>query len=552
MFAGFSFNSSRNSGLAVDCMTCLDISGHFTPHNLQTSWPSLIPSSSIRPLSLMFLPSAPQNHQIRPRSDIGVGDITGIIGIVFGAAAFFFALYQFRFNIFVSGKLRDKCSAGAIGGWNRFLKIRNRIAWKRPILVQFPLIKFNVFEVLRFRNNASVIEQPMLVRASWSNMLSCLDITPTDELISGYCSADTIPSNLDTPYLNPSLNDIGIYCYLLGMKNVQLDVVNVAILARNSHASITTREIPGVGNVVSLDGDLPELWKKYVHSRSTDELIETANWVNGYLPFKKFKALPYAFKPLNLIFALQNEWEEKIWEIHEGIERRRKHGLQPGDLVWEADQHSQQHSETWSEFWKSKQAGACPSILQVLAFLPFHHICAGFPLKLYLPYAHDLLPQFQRWWTQKPDSFCVADEQFQDQIEDGKLNGLNPTSSFCVVSELHGRSRSWLYNDWNELKPIFTGCPSMDTFDQLDQDANFKHPSPVFPIVGELLNHQDLTALLALTESKHLKFVRPYVTVEAALWLSLTMVDARIRVLWSAIPNQESKAVVYQGGFLAL
>ena len=118
----------------------------------------------------------PQQHQFRPRSDVSAGDITGIVGVVFGVSAFIFAIYQFRYNIFLSGKLRDKCSNGAIGNWARLVKFRNRFVLPgRRTVVDFPLLQFTVSEVLQYRNAANDI-QSALVRASWANLLSCLDV----------------------------------------------------------------------------------------------------------------------------------------------------------------------------------------------------------------------------------------------------------------------------------------------------------------------------------------------------------------------------------------
>lgn len=230
-------------------------------------------------------------------------------------------------------------------------------------------------------------------------MLSFLNVQPRPELLSGYASAEEIPSKLSTPYQFLSLNDIGIFSYLFGMKDVQVDL----------STRITSHEVPGSGTFIGLDGDLEAIWKTFLHRRSNAELQEIATRANGYFPFQKFMTTPYVFQAAHLIYAFQNEWNS--WKSHDKLERRQKHGQQIGDIVWESDQYreftNRSESLLWTKFRDERLGGGYSSIIQNLAFLPFHHVCAGFPLMLYMPYSPSLLPQFKSWWGAKRECLSV-------------------------------------------------------------------------------------------------------------------------------------------------
>lgn len=88
----------------------------------------------------MFLYPVLEPHQIQRSSNVSLsgGDIAGIVGVGLGLLALCFAIYQFRYSIYLIGKLRDKCSAGAIGGWEKYMNYSNSWALPgRPIKVKF-------------------------------------------------------------------------------------------------------------------------------------------------------------------------------------------------------------------------------------------------------------------------------------------------------------------------------------------------------------------------------------------------------------------------------
>ena len=97
-------------------------------------------------------------------------------------------------------------------------------------------------------------------RASWANMLECLDLEP-QMLITKMQRADVIPGVLDAPYQNTTLINIGLWCFVLGMKELNIDVTKGTIQARNSYASLLTTQqpVPGVSKVIHIEGNLERL-----------------------------------------------------------------------------------------------------------------------------------------------------------------------------------------------------------------------------------------------------------------------------------------------------
>ena len=324
-----------------------------------------------------------------------------------------------------------------------------------------------------------------------------------------------------------------------------------------------TREIPGLGNFVSLEGDPAAIWKTFVHPRSTEELTEIADRANGYFHFPKFRVTPYVFHPLHVIYAIRCQWDQTLWNSHDARERRQKHGLY-GDIVWESDKFRELgESPKWSEFRQTKLGGLCPSIVQSLAFLPFHHICAGFPLDRFMSYRNSLMLQFKSWWIRNRESPNVnLDTEFQNDIEVGHLRGLDVRSRFCMTKTdvPQPRSRSWIFDDWNDLfqvltnndlqNPVVRGVATLLDCDQLNSNRQFK-PFPIIPLVYNFLDSGDLAKIQKEIDARRIQHVHAYMTAEAALWLTLAMVDKRIQRACSTMENASDDPWKYRSGLLA-
>lgn len=172
----------------------------------------------------------------------------------------------------------------------------------------------------------------MTARASWANMLSCLGVQPSRELILRKQRADVIPTGMDAPMQSTTLRSIAVWCYLLGMKNVQFDTPNATIKARNKYANIVTtnQTVPGVANVISLEGDLDGLRRSIIQA-STAELFEVITRAIGLLDFVAFRVSPNNYQPFNIVYALHSDWNiARVWII-------RTTPTDVGNLIWEAN-----------------------------------------------------------------------------------------------------------------------------------------------------------------------------------------------------------------------
>src|ERR1700738_2315621 len=58
-------------------------------------------------------------------------------------------------------------------------------------------------------------------RTSWANLLECLDVDPRS-LVKGRQQADVIPTLMDGPMQSTTLSNLGLWCFILGMKELQM------------------------------------------------------------------------------------------------------------------------------------------------------------------------------------------------------------------------------------------------------------------------------------------------------------------------------------------
>ena len=516
------------------------------------------------------------------------------------------------FYQYITTNLRDKCSSGAIGGWQRYthtgFDIRN---WRPRVL--YPQVNLTVHDVLnaRFsaeaslrtlfrqslkpdnceykwhkrkkgdklgildvwhgrrvfkRANSTVTffqlpyrakrewlsylwkhprHKPLSARASWANMLYCLGVDPTTVLIESKERADIIPGNLDAPLQITTLREIIEWCFLFGMQveqNSDVDKDNAGkpgtITARNMYASLLTTEqtILGLANVINLDGDLEGL-REVVIDASTVELAEVIDRANGMISFIAFRTPPDLYEPLTIVYALLSGWNPTRWFSYK---TRRETPSEVGNLIWEADQYkkawgSLSQEPDWTKFWQELKVGACPSLVQTFAFLPYNSICSAFPKKLYIePYEAFLSRKCREWWKNEGATLCQVDEQLDELVAACKIPILRAHNSFLVVDGetvgYHG-SLSWIFHSCRyQFGDIMT--EQILNFDS--KTGTFRSPFPISAIVDHVLREQNLD-----TPRNDKLFDRtPSVTVEAALWYSLFTVEGRLVALWKQVQNK--------------
>jgi len=511
------------------------------------------------------------------------------------------------FYQYLTTNLRDKCSTGAIGGWQHFTKTGwDFINW-RP-RVEYPIVDLRVFKVLAQRHEAEtslILElpkiteltqskrykwtqpesidecgilvvwhgrhilkdndraghvkffqlpwkaqfewfkylwkhprhKPMVARASWANMLVCLGVAPQKPRDLKRQRADIIPAGMDNPLQSTSLGDIMVWCFLLGMKNVDYNDSNATITARGKYAALRTlnQNIPGITNVISLEGDLDGLRRSVIQA-STPELYRLMYMARGWVDFVTRTISIRNFRPLEIVNSLKGNGVvyDNPFET-----------ITVGNLIWEAnikielDERSGSHPSTvseWAEFWQWAGVGACPSILQTLAFLPYQSICGCFPLRLCLsPYSKHVSLMSVDWWLKEGKNICEVEPDHKDYALRGKDPApfLNKFSSFLLVSgeiPAHYGSRSWIFHschkklrNWNSDRfEIITKLSDA-------RNGEFSSKFPILSIVDRKLGGGSSNGSLQMFRGGR------RVTLEAAIWFTLFTLEGRIEALWDEI-----------------
>lgn len=380
-------------------------------------------------------------------------------------------------------------------------------------------------------------------RASWVNLYGSLGALPHAVAIMGKERADAIPSVLDTPMQAATMHEIGLWCFVLAMKNVELDREKATINANNEFARVVTHNlkiVPGVGQVVSLIGDLEGLRKMMVQP-ATGSLLTVAAKANGKINYGAFAVGRWDYEPLSIIYALQRGWSNDNWHDHirYRIAQNDKDGMEPcpGNLVWETTvwtEAKKDGNQAWEDFWKSIKVGATSSLIQTFAFLPYSNIWSGFPIRIILSqYIDSLSSQMLDWWKTDGHNLVKVSRFLNEHLINGDLPALkeeNETvlASLNEISETEG-GRTWLFHPSRELLvrwdiPFYT-------------EVIGSGPLPVSHAIHRLLEGESIDVIRRdLFAQRSLN--RKSYSIEAGIWFTLYLLEARLEELWCNVEKE--------------
>jgi hypothetical protein len=327
------------------------------------------------------------------------------------------------------------------------------------------------------------------------------------------------------------------------MKDVRLDVKQHTIQAGNEFANIVTtnRTVPGASKIISLEGDLENLRDSVVQA-SPMVLQEVVATANGWLYWGTFHSSSYKTNPLHVVYALQNCWSQDTWtgynlaSSHVGIAKT----LELGNLISEAKMYkagNKPADHEWTSFWTEGKIGACPSILQCFAFLPYHNICSGFPLRSFLePYTKVIGTNCKTWWTSEGEHLCYVDAKFYSEVALGRTHFLKRYKSFLLaVDEIgHQGFRSWIFHSCRTWWDVWGSVKRRDQIERI-VDGEFGSKFPILMNVDRILRGESLDKV---RNDPELVYGGDFVSVEAGLWLTLFTLEARIEVLWDLVQLQ--------------
>jgi len=406
-------------------------------------------------------------------------------------------------------------------------------AYQLPVLAMIEWFRY----LLRHRRY-----KPERVRASWANIITCMGVGPTKALCADIQRADLIPSGLDAPLQTTTLANIGIICFILGMKLVKFDLDEGVIEARNKFAVLATRDhnLPGVGKIITLEGDIESL-RHVVTQPNGPELFEVAAAANGLLSFNNFRATPYICDPYAILYALQHDWTPEHWRVF-NVEQFSLQAVAPlgkGNLTWEANKFRDDPPPParWTEYWQSLKIGSCPTILKLLAFMPYRSICSGFPLKAYLPFNAVFSTKCAEWWHTSGKQLCEVDATLFIEVSGLKGQGvpfLRGDQSY-LLSSLGGLGvSSWLF-DSSIVELEKWSHDRLNKITKFDQTGTFLKRFSILPRISRVLEGEGLSKVRDELEHSIMALNTDPLTVEAGFWFTLFCVDGRIRVLWDEI-----------------
>jgi hypothetical protein len=274
-----------------------------------------------------------------------------------------------------------------------------------------------------------------------------------------------------------------------------------------------------------------------------------------------FQAPMQSSEPFMIVRGLENCWDTEMY-----LDRSKKTKT-VGNVIWEAAQiqalltqiqsrttkaqvlsesNKGLKEEEWSLFWKRTDVGACPSIIQMFAFLPYHSICSGYPSKLVLlPYRTRLIDACTAWWKRED---IPTKPWLYTRLTDNKLPFLRPHSSFLIMS-IDGRNgeddgaHSWIFGSYQlYARKLQQGGLERSVRERLtsmiEAHKNFKFQSrlqfSILPIVERLLRGEDIESLRKEVQSM-MAIDMPYITLEAAVWLTLFALDGHIEAMWRCV-----------------
>jgi len=562
-----------------------------------------------RDLSIM-----PPTLVLRDASDAFPWEPVALAAIIVAGVALIVCLMQVFLTYRPSLPERSKCSHGALGGWEMYLKTR-RHWWKGTTSVRYPVVQLNCTAILFCRALAGYSKQevktlqqlssspqygwadrkhckvgdlgfwhvwsgsnfffgpgqkpitvfqlpswrgkvewlkyiithkrqhPVRALASWANLISCFGVQPSEakQLLLGHETADIISHEMDAPWQTTTLSNIGICCFALGFRDVKINLSEGTISARNEYAAIETAQtaVLGLPRVVTISGDLDSL-RAAVAKPTTASLIAAALRANGMIDWINFYTNPFYCAPLFILYALQSKWKNRHIRRHVSNLVRRGSHTSVGSLYWESNQ-AECAPENWATYWSGLQVGKCPSIIQLLPFIPFNEICAGFPLRSFLlPYKNYFQQTASGWWSEAGHELCDLDDALTLSIASGDVKFLREENSFLVTANVdsdHG-SRSWIFD--------YEFTETLQNWDR-DQLRKIIDRSAKFPVSAKIHNIlrtgslDEVRAKSTRPESFTAGDMRDVLksTVEAELWFALFTIEARIRARWVDLVNQE-------------
>ncbi|KAF3938721.1 hypothetical protein ABW19_dt0210291 [Dactylella cylindrospora] len=391
---------------------------------------------------------------------------------------------------------------------------------------------------------------PGFARAGWANVLTALHVCPDDSLLDGHDDADVIPSAVDVPFQVIDLHTLGLLCYMFGLRDVKIDEQTGAVNAQNALMRVQTMTIPGVGQVVGIDGDFENL-RKIVHMANSDELRALLRSANGYINISLFQPSIHFLEETGGLYGLLHRWNNDIWDAY------RRH-LTNKYLIEEADHVSMRKVspstqcadyqikmktsvESWDEIWTEMIGSATPTIIKYLAFLPFMPIWCAQPVDLYFsaytPHIEESRAKFMAQLGVDGIPTIQRHPIIESNLAFNKVPFIRPSSEFLLSRDAGAPpdgARTWILEP--NIPVLRTWYDAAEVVDQtLDHTTPLVLPNSVI----DLLNGKSMPDVRTQLADYTFEAGISGYTLESTIYLSLMLLDSRIQNLWCTVEGSD-------------
>ncbi|KAK6537330.1 hypothetical protein TWF694_011520 [Orbilia ellipsospora] len=392
-------------------------------------------------------------------------------------------------------------------------------------------------------------------KAGWANILGVLGVMPDEMGLDGYEDADTIPMAVDVPIQRMQLQHLCLLCYMVNIKNIDIDIAHGSIEAQNAFVRVTTQQIPGLGRAVSIDGSFSQLEER-LSAISSKQMEVICAIAQGYLAgFYIYTNIDY-FDETVYLYGLSHQWNNTHWDrykrgisvdhiAHHPNELEEKLKMitraSPRQQATKYQELSKNSQLSWSEIWTTIQGGCSPTIIKYMAIMPFHGIWSAAPLELFLtPYYQHLDASRKNWFEGLgKQSKCYLKLRQHPQIDLGlaydTLPIIRAKSDFDVIT--HYLPGLPLAYSWALFPSLFVLEPwESDIVEQTWQDQTdglLYLPSVIINLL-QGATPQQARQYIETTGS----FDYRYYTLESALTFALLLVDCRLQALWCILEKE--------------
>ncbi|KAF3935272.1 hypothetical protein ABW19_dt0204444 [Dactylella cylindrospora] len=224
--------------------------------------------------------------------------------------------------------------------------------------------------------------------------------------------------------------DLVALAYMANLKNVSFEPDTGSVYAQDSLLKISTHLIPGLGQVVMVDGDFAEI-------RLRSGVIGIGSWaqiyglVYGHFPGVRLSTSIHYLDEQAVLFAFFVDWEPFHWGEYRKKAFSRNLTIQQyvrkASPVYQCEEYvkvSRDESKSWTDVWSEIIGGHSPTIIKYLAFVPFTREWRATPCRLFISPYSNYLDTCRTAWGRSQGQAHIPKLRQHPKIEQGIVDGI--------------------------------------------------------------------------------------------------------------------------------